>query len=182
MWGQAHGAPVLSIDLPDGVWGQSPWPSFLSTDSLAATSQEQSGKLTMHPTGLTALLVFAALPVILMLTYVGYRVGNVLFGGKPADSWTRGFSAPVPGFFVRAQDAQLNCLENLPVFAVIVMAAHFLGRDGLVDSVAGPILFARVAQIATHLTGVSHWLVMIRATFFGIQAALFLYLIVHLLS
>jgi uncharacterized MAPEG superfamily protein len=136
----------------------------------------------MHMTGLTALLAFAALPVILMLTYVTYRVGTVLFARKPADSWTRGFSAPVPGFFVRAQDAQLNCLENLPVFAVIVMAAHFLGRDALVDSVAGPILLARLAQIAVHLTGVNHWLVLIRATFFGIQAALFLYLIIHLLT
>ena len=136
----------------------------------------------MHLTGLTALLLFAALPVILMFLYVTYRVGNVLFAGKRADSWTRGFSAPVPGFFVRAHDAQLNCLENLPVFAAIVMAAHFLGRDSLVDSVAGPILLARLAQTATHLTGGNHWLVMIRATFFGIQAALFLYLIVHLLS
>jgi uncharacterized MAPEG superfamily protein len=136
----------------------------------------------MQMTGLTALLLFAALPVILMFTYVTYRVGNVLFAHKPADSWTRGLSAPVPGFFDRAQNAQLNCLENLPVFAVIVMAGHFLGRDGLVDSVAGPILFARLAQIAVHLTGVNHWLVLIRATFFGIQAALFLYLIVALLS
>jgi uncharacterized MAPEG superfamily protein len=138
--------------------------------------------MKMHITGLTALLVFAALPVILMFVYVGYRTGNVLFAGKPADSWTRGASAPVPGFFVSAQNAQLNCLENLPVFAVIVMAAHFLGRDSLVDSVAAPILLARLAQIATHLIGVTHWLVMIRATFFTIQFTLFLYLIVKLLT
>ena len=51
----------------------------------------------MHMTGLTALLAFAALPVILMLTYVTYRVGNVLFARKQADSWTRGASAPIRG-------------------------------------------------------------------------------------
>jgi uncharacterized MAPEG superfamily protein len=136
----------------------------------------------MPITGLTALLLFAALPLILMAIYVGYRVGNVLFAGMKADSWTRGASAPVPGFFVRAQNAQLNCLENLPVFGAIVMAAHFLGRDSLVDGVAAPILLARIAQIATHLTGVNHWLVLIRATFFTIQATLFFYLIVKLLT
>jgi len=43
----------------------------------------------MHMTGLSALLLFAALPVILMIIYVGYRVGDVVFAGKPADSWTR---------------------------------------------------------------------------------------------
>jgi uncharacterized MAPEG superfamily protein len=136
----------------------------------------------MHITGLSALLMFAVLPLVLMSLYVGYRVGNVLFAGMGADSWTRGATTPVPGFFVRAQNAQLNCLENLPVFAAIVMAAHFLARDSLVDSVAAPILLARVAQIATHLTGVNHTLVMIRATFFTVQAVLFFYLIIKLLT
>ena len=132
-------------------------------------------------TAITALLLFAALPLVLTSIYVGHRVAMVLTRGVPADSWTRGSTTTVPGIALRAQHAQLNCLENLPVFIAIVVAAQVLGRGALVDSVAPWILLARLAQTTTHLIGVSHWLVQIRAAFFTIQVVLFLYVILRLL-
>ena len=133
-------------------------------------------------TGITALLLFAAWTLVLMLTYVFYRTGLVATGSKRADSWTRGRPTDDPGFIVRAQHAHMNCVENLPVFAAIVLAAYALGRPVIADHVAPYVLGARVAQSAVHLVGVSHWLVFIRGGLFTIQVALFLYMIWELVA
>lgn len=133
-------------------------------------------------TGVTALLLFAAWTLVLMFTYVGYRVALVLAMKKKANSWTRGQVADDPPFITRAQHAHLNCLENLPIFAAIVLAGVALGKSAVIDQVAVFVLCARLAQSVTHLIGVSHWLVFIRANFLVVQAALFGYMIWGLLA
>ncbi len=133
-------------------------------------------------TGLTALLLFTAWTLVLMLVYVGPRVALVLAMKKPANSWGRDDKTDDPAFLVRAKHAHLNCLENLPVFAAIVLAAVALGKSPVVDQVAAFVLYARLAQSAVHLIGVNHWLVFIRANFLVIQAALFAYMIWGLLQ
>lgn len=124
----------------------------------------------------TALIGFTAWTLVLVALAVGWRVVEVL-RGKPANSWGRGSATERPSFVTRAEHAHLNTLENLPVFAAIVLGASLLGKSALVDSVAAIILYARIAQSVTHLVGTSHWLVLIRATFFGIQIALFAWLL-----
>lgn len=133
-------------------------------------------------TGITALLLFAAWTLVLMFVYVGYRVVLVLAMKKPANSWGRDDKTDDPPFVTRAKHAHLNCLENLPVFAAIVVAAAALGKLPVVDPVAPFVLYARLAQSAVHLIGVNHWLVFIRANFLVIQALLFLYMIWGLLA
>lgn len=133
-------------------------------------------------TGITALLLFAAWTLVLMFTYVGYRVALVLAMKKPANSWGRDDKVDDPGFIVRAKHAHLNALENLPVFAAIVLAAVALDKTPVVDQVAAWVLYARLAQSLVHLIGVNHWLVFIRANFLVVQAALFLYMIWGLLA
>lgn len=133
-------------------------------------------------TGLTALLLFTTWTLVLMFVYVGYRVALVLAMKKPANSWGRDDKTDDPAFLVRAKHAHLNCLENLPVFAAIVLAAVALGKTPVVDQVAAFVLYARLAQSAVHLIGVNHWLVFIRANFLVIQAALFAYMIWGLLQ
>jgi uncharacterized MAPEG superfamily protein len=133
-------------------------------------------------TGITALLLFAAWTLALMFAYVGYRVVLVLAMKKPANSWGRDDRNEDPAILVRAKHAHLNCLENLPVFAAIVLAGVALGKSGVVDPVAPWVLYARLAQSVTHLIGVSHWLVFIRANFLVIQALLFVYMIWGLLA
>jgi len=133
-------------------------------------------------TAITALLLFAAWTLVLMFTYVGYRVALVLAMKKPANSWGRDDKADDPAFITRAKHAHLNCLENLPVFAAIVLAAAALGKSPVVDQVAMWVLVARLAQSAVHLIGVNHWLVFIRANFLLVQAALFAYMIWGLLQ
>ena len=132
-------------------------------------------------TGTTALLLFTAWTLVLMLTYVGYRVALVLAMKKPANSWGRDDKTDDPAFLVRAKHAHLNCLENLPIFAAIVLAGLALGKAPVVDQVAAYVLYARLAQSTVHLIGVNHWLVFIRANFLLIQAALFAWMIWGLL-
>ena len=83
---------------------------------------------------------------------------------------------------MRAKHAHLNCLENLPIFAAIVLAGVAMGKAPVVDQVAAWVLYARLAQSTVHLIGVNHWLVFIRANFLVVQAALFLYMIWGLLA
>ena len=96
-------------------------------------------------TGITALLWFAVWTLVLMFLYVGRRVLLVLTLKKQANSWMRGEKADDPPFFVRAQHAHMNCLENLPLFAAIVLAAAALGKSAVVDPVAALVLYARLA-------------------------------------
>ena len=131
--------------------------------------------------GITAMLLFAAWTLALMLIYVFYRTGLVFAGRKRADSWTRGRPTEDPGFVVRAQHAHMNCVENLPVFAAIVLAAYALGRPAVADGVARYVLGARLAQSTVHLIGVNPVLVFVRGSLFTIQVVLFLYMISALL-
>lgn len=133
-------------------------------------------------TGITALLLFAAWTLVLMFVYVGYRVALVLAMKKPADSWGRGQATDDPPVITRAHHAHLNCLENLPVFAAVVLAAVALDKQPVVDQVAAFVLYARLAQSIVHLVGVNHWLVFIRANLLVVQAALFGYMIWGLLA
>lgn len=133
-------------------------------------------------TATTALLLFAGWTLVLMFLYVGRRVVLVLAMKKPANSWIRGQPNDDPPFIVRAHHAHLNALENLPVFAAIVLSALALGKASVVDPVAPYVLYARLAQSAIHLMGTSHWLVFIRANFLVIQALLFAYMIWGLLA
>ena len=132
-------------------------------------------------TGMTALLLFTAWTLLLMFTYVNYRVLLTLTGKKPANSWPRGQPNDDPAFVTRVQNAHYNCVENLPVFAAIVLAAAALGKSAVVDSVAAYVLYFRLAQSGVHLIGTSATLVFIRAVFFTVQALLFLYMIWGLL-
>ena len=133
-------------------------------------------------TGITALLLFAVWTLVLMFIYAGYRIALVLAMKKKANSWTRGQPTDDPPFITRASHAHINCVENLPVFAAIVLAAYALGKVPVVDTVAAWVLYLRIAQSVTHLIGISHWLVFIRGTFFTLQALLYLYMVWGLLN
>lgn len=133
-------------------------------------------------TGLTALLLFAALTLVLMLFYVLGRFPPVLMGKKPANSWTRGKPSDESAFAIRAQHAHMNALESLPVFAVIVFAAAAMGQSAVVDQVACWVIAARAAQSTVHLIGTTHWLVFVRANLFIVQVALFGYCLFKLLA
>lgn len=125
------------------------------------------------------LLGFAAWTLLLLLTTVGtYRWSRILTGRAEP----RQFRADVvegDDWYKRAMRAHLNCVENLPVFAVIVFALHVGSVGGAaVNALTVTVLVARIAQSVTHVgfpqTNTS---VSIRFAFFFVQIVCFLALI-----
>ena len=115
-------------------------------------------------TSIMALLAFTALTLALITSVVLYRVFLVFTGKTPANSWTRGAQTwNDPALVTRISHAHLNCMENLPLFAIIVLVAAYTGQTHITDPLACWYLIARFAQSGVHLLGVNHWLVFIRA-------------------
>ena len=132
-------------------------------------------------TSVQALIGFAAWTLLLVLLVFLWR-GIEILRGKKADSWTRGNAIESPGLVKRIEHAHLNCLENLPIFAVIVLGAAVTGKSALTEPYAACVLYARFGQSLVHLAGVNHWLVMLRAGFWAAQLVLFIVMMYSLLG
>jgi uncharacterized MAPEG superfamily protein len=119
-------------------------------------------------TGMTALLLFAAWTLLLMLSYVTYRTFMVVRGSSAA-SWSRGSGYEVPAFVKRMENAHANCVENLPVYGAIVLAAYVMDRAPVVDATALWFFLARIGQSVVHMAAVNHVMVLVRAALYTIQ-------------
>ncbi|MGB0213081.1 MAPEG family protein [Algiphilus sp.] len=131
---------------------------------------------------LTAVALFAAWALVLIGLIISYRVFLVLAKGTPAYSWTRGKAIQDPPIIERASHAHLNTLENLPVFAAIVLAGVVSGQGAAIDALAPWVLYARVGQSVVHLIGVNQPLVLVRAGLFGAQVVLFIIMLIRLFA
>ena len=67
----------------------------------------------------------------------------------------------------------MNRLENLPLFAVIVLVAGQMNKLEAIAALAPLVLYARVGQSLAHLSGTGKLNVLVRATFWAVQLALF---------
>ncbi|MDX1589722.1 MAG: MAPEG family protein [Oleiphilaceae bacterium] len=126
--------------------------------------------------GISALLIYIIWTLLLALSYAGVRVPKVLTGSKPANHWDRGKPSDDAPILQRAKAAHLNCLENLPLFAALVLVAVVTEQQALVDSVAAIVIAARIGQGVAHLIGTTFPLVLVRATLFLVQVFVMLYL------
>lgn len=130
---------------------------------------------------ITTLLAFTALTLVLAFLYVGYRATVGLLGKTPFNSWTRGEQTwDDPAIITRIHHAHLNCLENLPVFAAVVLAAFMLDKLAVVDALACYYMIARVAQTGIHLVSTSAAAVFLRANALFVQWAFLGYWILSL--
>ena len=129
-----------------------------------------------------ALIGFAAWTLLLVIVVFLYR-GIRFLGGTPINSWPRSdkHESDMP-MIRRIADAHANCLENLPIFAVIVLAAAQLGRLDAINTLAPWVLYARVAQSAAHMSGVGQANVFVRASFWAVQLVLFVWMLAKLLA
>jgi uncharacterized MAPEG superfamily protein len=129
-----------------------------------------------------ALLGFAAWTLLLIAGVFLYR-GMRFLTGTPINHWPRGNKPADDAPFVkRLEDAHANCLENLPVFAVIVLVAAALGRLADIQALAPWVLYARIGQSLAHLSGTGPVNVFVRASFWSAQLALFGWMLVKLLA
>ena len=133
-------------------------------------------------TAIQALLGFAAWTAVLVFGVFLYR-GLRFVTGSPINSWPRGAKpANDAGVIKRLEDAHANCLENLPIFAVIVLGAAAMGRLDTIAALAPWVLYARIGQSLTHLTGTGQLHVLVRATFWAVQLGLMLWMLFKLLA
>jgi len=129
-----------------------------------------------------ALLGFTAWTVLLVATVFLYR-GIRFLRGTPINAWPRGTESEGDAPFVRRlQDAHANCVENLPLFAAIVLAAAAMGHQSAVDPLAPWVLYARFGQTLAHLSGTGQANVFVRASFWSVQLVLFIWMLVRLLG
>jgi uncharacterized MAPEG superfamily protein len=133
-------------------------------------------------TALQTLLGFAAWTLLLIAGVFLYR-GMRFLTGTPINHWPRGNKPADDAPFVkRLEDAHANCLENLPLFAVIVLVAAAQGRLADIQALAPWVLYARIGQSLAHLSGTGPLNVFVRATFWTVQLALFGWMLVRLLA
>ncbi len=120
-------------------------------------------------TPLYALLGFVFWTIILLFAIAGARVGMVMRGEvKPT-----GFPAGVPhggDAYWRLNRAHLNCVENLPIFAAVVLTAVVIGLDSSTfDNFARVFIGARIAQSLTHISSGSATAINVRFGFYLVQ-------------
>jgi uncharacterized MAPEG superfamily protein len=129
----------------------------------------------------TAVLLYAAWTLLLPIAYAAIRVPLIAAGRKRADNWERGKPNDDPAVLARAKNAHLNCIENFPVFAAVVLVAALIGKIAIADAVAAYVLYARVAQSIVHIIGTSLVLIALRGAFYFVQVVLIFYMIWKLL-
>jgi uncharacterized MAPEG superfamily protein len=70
------------------------------------------------------------------------------------------------------------CVENLPVFAAIVLAAEAAGlHSATLDVLSVGLVAARVVQTSAHLASGSNAAIAVRSTFFSVQLAAFVWMV-----
>lgn len=126
----------------------------------------------MSPT-LSALVAFAVWAGLLVLGLAGLRVVMAQRTGVALNSF-RPDGSDLPGLGQRWTRAHLNCLEFLPIFGVVALAAVVSGRSGVTDGLAWVVLYLRLAQSLAHLVSTSLPFVMVRATLFAAQVLIVL--------
>ena len=126
------------------------------------------------------LLGFSTWTLLLLMATVGvYRWVAILFSKVPIGSF-RSDQLEGEDWYRRGTRAHANCVENLPVFGVIVFVISALGVNGpAVDYLCTFVLIARVCQSLVHVSHVqTDTFVAIRFSFFCVQLVCFLALIV----
>ena len=127
------------------------------------------------------LLGFAGWTLLILLLSVGvYRWSRILAGRQGIGE----FSADGTGgadWYKRATRAHANCIENLPVYGAIVLAAQSARVDDpVLDALACVVLAARVVQSLVHISFVqTNRVVSVRFSFFFVQFICMAWMAIH---
>lgn len=125
------------------------------------------------------LFSFALWTVVVLMATVGvYRWQRILSGRAAIREFRYDNTANQLDRYRRGMRAHGNCVENLPVFAALVLIANSLQIDSIgLDTAAVVFMIARVFQTSVHIAFVeSDRTVSVRFTFFGVQIAVVLWM------
>ncbi|MGB5811487.1 MAG: MAPEG family protein [Polyangiales bacterium] len=128
-----------------------------------------------------ALLGFAGWTLLLVLTTITLRSWIFLINRR-ASAEFKPDGSDVSPFHMRLCRAHANCVENLPIFGVIVLTAIVTGHSEVTDALALWVLLARIGQSLTHLLSTSNLAITVRVTFFSVQLAIEAYWAIELVK
>jgi uncharacterized MAPEG superfamily protein len=126
-------------------------------------------------------------PVLCLLGFAGWalllvgaigivRVGKVLRREVPPNGFPSGTKHGTEAYW-RLNRAHMNTLENLPIFATVVLAAAVVGVQGpMLDQLAMTTLGARIGQSSVHVAGGTNLHINARFTFFLVQIVCLLWM------
>jgi uncharacterized MAPEG superfamily protein len=124
-----------------------------------------------------ALLAFALWTISLLALTIGIVRWGMIFSGKAELKSFPGDEAHGSPFYRRATRAHANCIENLPVFAAIVIAIEAPGLSSpTLDALAIAVVVARVGQTTAHLSSGSNLAIGIRFSFLMVQLTAFFWM------
>lgn len=99
-------------------------------------------------TELTSLVEVSTFTALLWIPYV---VNRMIVRGIPATVGYPNDPEPLAPWAQRLRAAHANAVENLVVFAALILASHALGVSTAVTAAAGPLyLWSRVAHAVTY--------------------------------
>lgn len=105
-------------------------------------------------TDLTMLVASAMLCATLPVLYLVGRLQ--VAGGLDWGLGNRDTELFAPAWVGRAERAHRNLLENLPHFAVVVLAAQLAGQANAVTAIGATVFFwARIAHVAVYVAGIT---------------------------
>lgn len=120
-------------------------------------------------TPLWCLLGFVAWTIAILFALAGARVGQVVTGRKQPNEFPAGVPHGGDAYW-RLNRAHLNCVENLPLFASVVLVATAAGlKAPLFDTLSQVFLGARIGQTIAHLSSGGNVAVNVRFTFYLVQ-------------
>lgn len=104
-------------------------------------------------TPLWVMLAFAAWTHAVLVGSIGiYRLSRVFTGRATMAEWHVDGMQGDP-WYQRATRAHMNCVENLPVYSAVALAAAVTGVGGAaLDALALIFIAARIGQTLVHIT------------------------------
>lgn len=121
------------------------------------------------PHSITALIAYALWAIALVLMLAIVRSAAVLGGRAKANSFTAGTPHGGDAYW-RLNRAHLNTLENLPIFASLVLSGWVVGMESATfNRLAVIVVAARIVQSLFHLASGSVAAVTLRFAAFAVQ-------------
>ena len=119
----------------------------------------------------TSLTLFIAWTLFLLVLMEIMRTHRVLTGRSRSNEF-RPDNANLSPFMQRLARAHANCVESLPVFGGLLLAAIATDNQSITDPLAPWLVAARVLQSTIHLASLSVLAVNARFSFFTVQMAI----------
>ena len=131
-------------------------------------------------TPLWCLFGYITWTVALLLSIAAVRGVQIATGAARASDFLAGVPHGSERYW-RLNRAHLNCVENLPLFAAVVLTGAVIGADSpTLNQLSVVLLSARVCQSLTHIASGSERAIQLRFGFFATQVACLLWMLLHI--